>query len=198
MSVRPIVLQATASAAVAGLAWHLLLLPMQTRAADARAEQQRRTELVARYEGSGSAAESAAQLETLRRRADDLRSFWSRSGDASGLYDAFRQAAVGAGVSIDRIEPRRGGPAAARGKSNADIRVIGYSLEITGDFGEIAAFMDTLHTGLGMSRVESFTIAPLRDPARPDRLRATIATTHFAVHGLLGSTADAGEEGGPG
>src|SRR5690606_12667872 len=145
MSVRPIVLQATASAAVAGLAWHLLLLPMQTRAAAARAEQQRRTELVARYEGSGSAAESAAQLETLRRGADDLRPFWSRSGDASGLYDAFRQAAVGAGVSIDRIEPRRGGLAAARGKSNADIRVIGYSLEITGDFGEIAAFMDTLH-----------------------------------------------------
>lgn len=172
-------------AGLAGVGWALLVQPIRKdlaareAAATARGAEIDAGEAEVRALGEAT----ARRLEELNRRAENWKTLWQRSGDASGLYEALQAAASDAGLTIERIEPRRGSGRAT--VSGAEVSSVGYTLEISGPYPAVAAFLRTVETEMGMSRVESFRVASMRDSARPEVLRATVATSHFAAPDLL-------------
>ena len=191
------------SLAVAGI-WVLLARPLHARleraahdAANARSGIKRMTAVL---ESDPITPREATKLITTH--ASEIQSRCELAGDPSLLYEAIGEIARAEGVGIERMDPKRinvtstsstkgRGLKSERKSSDApSVGALGYSIEVTGTYSEIAAFIDAIERRAGMSKVVSFRLMPGRDASNPDALRGNIETAHYGLSKKVLAAAD--------
>ncbi|MFZ4574426.1 MAG: hypothetical protein ACOYN0_08520 [Phycisphaerales bacterium] len=136
--------------------------------------------------------EQVAELNSkVLTAARQLTAWTHKASESSGLYDRIRRLAEAQKVKIGRIEPKSGGivPPTPGGKAPEravvpDIQTISYSVQVTGEYQQIAKFVDALEAGLGSSKVVSLRIVPLQSGSR-QLVEATIETLHYRIASRL-------------
>lgn len=183
--------------------WLLIARPLQARVErvsrevrHAHAETARITELLGADPISPAEATRvvAAHAQAIQERSDV-------SSDPSVLYEAIGELARAQGVGIDRMEPKKinvqvpgsaaGLPAKSEKKLTGapSIGGTGYSIEVSGSYGSIAAFVDAIERKMGMTKVMTIRLSPGHDPTRPEAVYGVVETAHFRLSKPLASGA---------
>jgi hypothetical protein len=189
--------QLTRSMAIAGIAcvaWYIGVRPIEQRLAAARAEVVATGAQLGEFEHGVNTGPNLDQaLASLAGQARVINSWAAKSGDASKLYDLFRQLAADNSVRIERVEPSasrnmRSAPSAAAvaAKDPAALaEVFGYNIEVTGGYENVTRFIDSCERLLGATRVASFQLAPVvgTNPGAGEEpmLSAIVETAHLKI-----------------
>src|SRR5262249_17676763 len=141
------VLHAWIIAALAVVGWLAGVRPLEQRLSAKQAELTRVKAMLTEVEqGGANAAPPAGGIHPLAGRAGQARGVnaWTgSSGDASRLYDAFRALAAKSSVRIERVEPSASSRSPTpRARSGNSPEVFGYTIEITGTYPAVTAFID--------------------------------------------------------
>lgn len=190
-------IEAGCVAMLLGASWTLIARPMQYRLERAAANV---AKAQAQIDEAASVLESdpmdpAVAISTVTDHALRLQRMCDSSSDAGHLYETIGELAREHGLSIDRMDPKRITVASsvAKGGSAKGAKVekgqptspavigSGYSIEVSGAFGSIASFVESIEERAGLSKVMFFKLLPGRDLTRPDAVRATIETAHYRL-----------------
>lgn len=196
-----VIAQSLALALAAAGAWALVVRPMSERLSTIRAETVAvREESERNRESLASDAVPPEQMvEIISRHTQRLQALCDLSADTSLVYDSIGRLADASGVRVERMEPRRvnvslGGAAASQAKprdkasksakaskatSPPDVRAFGFTIDGTGEYRAVAEFVDALERELGMSKVQSFRILPVRTIDGSERVRVVLETAHY-------------------
>jgi Tfp pilus assembly protein PilO len=196
---RTFVVRLAVVVAVACAAWYFGVRPLrdslQLKKAALMAAQQeiQEGELLLRE----SEREPAEVIEELQQSAEALREFWNASSDASMIYESIDTIAMRHAIIVERMEPKRSPKGARSGSAAADepaFDQIAYSIELVGSYEGVSRFLHAIQTELGMARVDSIRVGPAATESNPNRVRASVMTTHFQSSGGLASFDQASKE----
>lgn len=178
--------------------WTLVARPMQSRLDRATAEV---AKAQAEIDRAASVLESdpvdpAFAMTRVTDHALRLQRMCDLSSDTGHLYETIGELARQHELSIDRMDPKRitvavssgpkgsatKGTKAEKGQPTSPAVIgSGYSIEVSGAYGSIASFVESIEERTGLSKVMSFKLLPGRDLTRPDAVRATIETAHYRL-----------------
>ena len=174
---------ALASVLLAGaglLGWHLGVRPIEQSQARVRAEHREQQGLLATVgRDIPIRPDLDAVIAALAQRSGRLAAHSEVSGGANSVHRRLEDAAGACGVDVQRIEPRPA-PRLKEDKKgeHAKIDVVAFTVEVSGAYARVAAFLSEIDTGIGLSRVSSVRLIPI---AGEDRVAAVIETAHFRV-----------------
>jgi hypothetical protein len=183
--------------------WLLIARPLQSRVDKASQEVRRAHAETARMTEVLNADPISPDeaKEVVAAHAKAIQAHCDLSSDPSALYEAIGELAKAEGVGIERMEPKKinvpapgtvGGRATKSQKKATgapSIAGIGYSIEVSGSYGSIAAFVDAIERRMGMSKVITIRLWPGQDPTMPDGVRGVVETAHFRLSKPLASAA---------
>ena len=175
-----------AMAVVAG-AWHLGVRSLHRGLAEARAgNMSAHQEIAAHASRFGSDASSPDDsINRLEKRESAMFARSTLSADAAKIYEALGAIATARSVRIDRIEPARGPVRDAHLRTNAPggatCEAVGYAIEATGEYADLASFIDAVQTELGITKILSIRIGPASAGSSRTMLSASIDTAHFRL-----------------
>lgn len=178
-------LRAAIAAGVACAAWYLVIRPLEESLTQARGTLADCSNRLAIHQASMAAEPDLDALDReLSLKARTLSEYSSKWGDSGSLYESFRVLARRTNVRLERVEPRGVSPIPGtqrNARSAGD--VMNYSLELSGSYEEIAAFLAECNTSLGASKVTSFRLAPLnrRASSGDALLSAAVDTMHIRL-----------------
>jgi len=188
---KPIVLGILLVTAIAGAGWIIGVRPMADRLAEAESLIDMQQQEISKGQTvvGGAGIDPVLLITQLTEHADTYLELWDSASDSSSIYDTLGAFASQSGVTIDRIEPTRGGDSRkpiGDKDSKASISSLGYSIELEGEFDQLTEFIAMIQTRIGMSRVDSINLMSTERslPISP-KLRANIQTTHINVHDAL-------------
>ncbi len=174
---------ALASVLLAGaglVGWYLGVRPIEQSEARVRAGHREQQGLLATV---GRDVPTRPHLDaTIASLAERARVFAAQSeisGEANSVHRRLEDAAGACGVEIQRIEPRPA-PRTKEDKKgeHAKIEAVAFTVEVSGAYGRVAAFLSEIDERIGLSRVSSVRLIPV---AGGDRVAAVIETAHYRV-----------------
>lgn len=183
--------------------WLLVARPLQSRVEKtsrevrlAHAAAARMTEML---RADSISPERATRV--VAAHAEAIQELCDVSSDPSVLYEAIGELARTKGVGIDRMEPKKvkvPAPSSVAGRATKSekkptgapsIAGVGYSIEVSGSYGSIAAFVDAIERNMGMTKVVTVRLSPGQDPTKPDAVRGVVETAHYRLSKPLASAA---------
>lgn len=181
---RDYLLRAAIVAGIACAAWYIAIRPLEDALAQSRGLLGDSTRRLAIHQASIADEPNLDAFESeLTATAKSLSEFTAASADAGVLYESFRALARRTGVRLERVEPRGVAPIPTARNTRSPGEVLAYSLELSGTYEEIAAFLAECTSTLGASKVASFRLAPLnrRNASGQPLLSAAVDTTHIRL-----------------
>lgn len=120
----------------------------------------------------------SAALEKTKKDVKDIAESGKLARDERELFAAVMAMADGTGIRVEQLSPAKTATVSA---DSADARdtVVAYSITATGNYGQVAAFLRGLRTGLGFTNLRSVRLTPTPEENAPV-VRAVIETEHFA------------------
>lgn len=170
--------------------WYLAIRPMKASLMSARAEYAaQQKDIKAFHQAQQTLPESGSQaLARMKSERQAISERLRLSGNSSLVYDKFRSLAAEYDVDIERIEPVR--TRAGRGKSDSvgvAIESTGHTIEFSGSFDDVAAFVQAVQDRVGMSKVTTLRMTPARVVSDDPMIDAQIEAVHFRLTGELGA-----------
>lgn len=141
---------------------------------------------------------TAIALANLAAHAEHFADRLTRHPTDASIYDAIESAASANGVRVHRTEPRPAPrkPRSTKSSANPDpvgVTVAEFSVELSGSYGAVAAFLDTIGKTLGLARVVEVRLAS----SAGGQVRGVIALSVFRVPPstkIVPETQEAGED----
>lgn len=123
----------------------------------------------------------AARLEAARARALALTALSGSATDPGALYDALVSAAERHRVELSRIDPRRDARAPTSRDGRELLGVTAYSISLGGEYADVVSFVRELEERFPLTIISAIRFTQGDDPARPERVLATLETAHYAL-----------------
>jgi hypothetical protein len=165
-SFKAVCIKAVTAAGLFAAAWVLTVKPASASLADRNNLLEAQTLAINDFTARTATTDTtAATLEKLTAHARHFADRITRHPTDSGVYDAVESAASAHGVSVHRTEPR---PVPRRPRSSlkpsstaavSGVTEAVFTIELSGTYGSIVAFLDTLGETLGLARVVDIRLA---------------------------------------
>ena len=206
-----ILAQSLALALAGAAAWALVVRPLSERLRSLQWEATSVREAVDRDRVALQADDVSASemFESIADHTRRLQSVCDASSDSAVVYESIGRLAERSGVRVERMEPRRVTVAAATPSRQApvskkrsvegdkkaalpEIEAFGFTIDATGSFAGVAAFIDAIEHEIGLSKAMSFRLMPVRSMDGSSRVRAVIESAHYRLDRPLSVTSAGG------
>lgn len=183
-SLKAVCVKATTAAGLFAAAWMFTVKPATANLDDRRNLLDAQSIAVSEFtERTRTADTTALALDRINTHAKDFAERLTRHPTDAGIYDAIEAAASTHRVSVHRTEPRavpRRSRAAGRTAPTADssgVTVAVFTIELTGTYGSVVAFLDTVSETLGLVRVVDIQLTA----STGDNVRGVIGLAAYRV-----------------
>jgi len=181
---RNVIAQAVIAFMVCIGAYMLLVDPKAVKLAAAKAEEDRNASEARSAEALRDLVPQISKAEAAAKAmADKIHQTGRLARQEQELYAALTSAANTCHIRIDQMSPTRvgatnkagqAGPEFAEGSANA---AVGYTIDATSTYNDLAAFLKIIRTEIGYSLVKSVRMSPTPDSKL---VHAFIETEHFS------------------
>lgn len=155
---------ATAAGLLAG-AWLLTVKPANASLQDRSDLVEAQSNAIADYAARTAMRDTTAlALENITAHAEQLADRLTRHPTDAGIFAAIESTAYAHGVSVHRIEPRAVPRRSRQSKPTnkpdpVGVTVAEFSIDLSGGYGAVAVFLDTVGGSVGLARVTDLRLA---------------------------------------
>lgn len=181
-SPRMALIAAVAAGGLLVVAWRVVVAPLHVRLASASVQE---TTLLGQISGLEALRLPDQrvldqELHRVTERGERLREA-GKAPDGNLIQERVRSLAGSHRVRIDRLERRgRVGSTEGRGAAYALRDALGYSISAQGTYTDMADFIESVRTGLGLTRISGLRLTPV-ETSQGRSVSAVIETTHMRL-----------------